>query len=370
MFKKLLSRHGASRPIALRDIYQQQIDQGQILYDDAQAHTLPYLQALLDDLPRSKARFWQRLQTQRRQVLGVYLYGEVGRGKSMLMDLFWQQCPVREKRRVHFHTFMLEVHDYMHRHRKGPIQDPIAHFAEHIHHQTQVLCFDEFHVIDIANAMILKRLFTRLLALGTLVVTTSNRPPDTLYQGGYHPELFQPFIDFLKNHLQVVELRGQHDYRHQPASHDTHWLHPNTPANHARLLEHYRTLCQQVSTDTQAVRGIYGRKLPLAAHHGRIALAEFNALCGQALGPADYQTLAQHYDVLVLSHVPRFGPDNHDAGKRFSTLIDALYFYRKQLMVCADTAIDSLCLPGENAFYLKRMLSRLREMQSPAYHRG
>ncbi len=352
---------------SLLEVYQQRIDQGSIHQDDDQLSALAALQTLMDKVVRNDSWFSRKYRSTG-ESLGVYLYGEVGRGKSMLMDLFWECCPVKEKRRVHFHAFMLEIHEFMHRNRKSKLKDPIAHFAQQLNFEVKVLCFDEFHVIDITNAMILKRLFTRLLDLGTVIVSTSNRHPDNLYQGGFHPELFQPFIKFLKNHLNVIELAGGHDYRLKSNSRNF-WLCPDTPSHQARLLDCYRSLTTRLEAKSMSKPHIYGRNLPLAAHHGGVALADFNALCNQPLGPADFKALASTYQVLVLSHVPQFGPETHNAGKRFSNLIDALYFNRRLLIASASADIDHLCLPGERAFYLKRTLSRLREMQTESYVR-
>ncbi|PKM12832.1 MAG: cell division protein ZapE [Gammaproteobacteria bacterium HGW-Gammaproteobacteria-3] len=379
MFKKLLHKWQSAavigeglHPGLLEKCYREKVEDKQIDYDPAQIEALKALQKLLeklliDNAQRQKTGFNKSRAALLRQSRNLYLFGGVGFGKSMLMDLFYENCPIEKKRRVHFHTFMLEVHEFSHHWRKTGNGDVILALAEAINKQASLLCFDEFHVIDVANAVILDRLFRRLYELGTVIVSTSNRHPDDLYQGGITPELFQAFIERLKEVSDIVELTAEKDYRliHVKIA-NTVYNTPITPETRAIMENRYRELAHCVQLKPCVVT-VLGREITLAAAHGDVALSSFKALCEAPLGPADYLKLTGLFKTLILTDIPRLRADNHDEAKRFSTLIDALYFHNVVLICSAEAPPKELFDSEINAFFLKRTVSRLIEMQSEQY---
>jgi len=298
---------------------------------------------------------------------GLYLVGSVGRGKSMLMDLFFAAAPVARKRRVHFHAFMQEAHAFLHLFRqKASHADPIPALADQVAARATLLCFDEFQVHDIADAMILGRLFEALFARGVVVVATSNTAPDELYRDGLQRERFLPFIAILKERLEVIVLDGGRDWRRDRIVGMRTWWSPADARADAALAAAFAELAGE-GTPAPLTLEVLGRRvtLPLALNH--VARADFDALCGSALGPADYLALATHLHALVLDAIPRLSPANFDRARRFITLIDALYEHRVKLVASAADIPDRLYERGENAAMFQRTASRLMEMQSEAY---
>ncbi len=296
---------------------------------------------------------------------GLYLVGEVGRGKSMLMDLFFAAAAVRRKRRVHFHRFMQDAHARRHAwtrtHPDG--DDPIPPLADAIAAEAALLCFDEFQVNDIADAMILGRLFQALFARGVVVVATSNTRPDDLFAGQPGRDAFLPFIALLKQHLDVLLLEGGRDWRRERLRGMATWQVPAGAAAERALDAAFAQLAGNAPRREERLT-VMGRTLrvPLAAEG--VARFDFATLCGQPLGPGDYLALATHFHALVLDAVPRLGPENYDEARRFITLIDALYDHRVKLVASADAEPDRLYQHGEGARAFERTASRLIEMQS------
>jgi cell division protein ZapE len=300
---------------------------------------------------------------------GLYLYGAVGRGKSMLMDLFFDTAPVapEHKRRVHFHTFMQEVHQRMHALRGGETADLIGAVADEIAHSAWLLCFDEFQVTNIADAMILGRLFEALFARGVVVVATSNRAPDRLYERGLQRELFLPFIDLLKDKLDVLCLDGETDWRRARIRGMKVYYTPLGRAADEALAAAFRTLTDDDADAGAVTLTVQGRRLdiPLAARG--VARFTFADLCARPLGTADYFALATHFHTLIVAGIPRMSADNRNEAIRFTTLIDALYEHRVNFVCSAAAPPDELYTEGEGAFEFRRTASRLIEMQSEAY---
>ncbi len=299
---------------------------------------------------------------------GLYLVGEVGRGKSMLMDLFFEQARVARKRRVHFHRFMQDVHARIHAWRRAKPEgdDPIPPLADQISAESALLCFDEFQVNDIADAMILGRLFQALFERGVIVVATSNTRPDDLFAGQPGRDAFLPFIALLKARLDVLMLDGGRDYRRMRLRGMPTW-HVPADARAERVLDDaFRALSGGAAAHPQTLT-VSGRRLvvPLAAEG--VARFDFAALCGQPLGPGDYLALATHFHTLVLDDIPRLAPDNFDEARRFITLVDALYDHRVKLVASAAAPPDQLYERGQNAAMFGRTTSRLDEMQSEAW---
>jgi cell division protein ZapE len=301
---------------------------------------------------------------------GLYIYGAVGRGKSMLMDLFFEEASVAAKRRVHFHAFMLDVHARLHGLRgqaeRGEGGDLMAPLAAAIAAEAWLLCFDEFHVVDIADAMILARLFTALFEAGVVVVATSNWPPDQLYAGGLQRQLFLPFIALLKERLDVLELTGTVDHRRRRLAGRRVWHHPAGPAAARALDEIFATLADGAPA-APASLALLGRRLEVPRAARGVAWFPFEALCGRPLGPADYLALAVHYDTVIVEGIPRLTEDRRDETKRFMILVDALYEHKAGLVASAAAAPDGIFAGETHAAEFPRTASRLAEMQSDEY---
>ena len=303
---------------------------------------------------------------------GVYLWGGVGRGKSMLMDLFFANASTQPRRRVHFHEFMLEVHADIHRARQASGDDPIPVVATQIAASAKLLCFDELQVRDVADAAILSRLFAGLFDAGTTIVATSNRPPEDLYKDGLNRRLFLPFIALLRERLDVVGLNGPVDYRLDRLGGMPTYYIPNGPAASAALSEAFFRLTDypvedraHVPTAELPVAG--GRTLHVPKSLKGVAVFSFSRLCREALGAADYLAIARRYHTVVLVGVPKLAPELRDEAARFVTLIDTLYDHNVKLLIAADAGPAALYPAGDGAFEFERTASRLMEMQSAAY---
>jgi cell division protein ZapE len=303
---------------------------------------------------------------------GLYLWGGVGRGKSMLMDLFHETAEVTPKRRVHFHEFMLEVHDRIRIERRKETGDPIAPVAQALAKQARLLSFDEMVVNNMADAAILSRLFTAMMDQGVTVVTTSNRPPQDLYKDGLNRELFLPFIALLEARLDVVSLNGPTDYRLSRLGGAPTWHVPNGPqateamrATFFRLTDYPPEDAANVPTCELAVPG--GRTLHVPKALKGVAVFSFRRLCGEARGAADYLSIARNFHTVFIVGIPVMGPHNRDRAARFKVLIDALYEHRVKLIAAADAEPAALYPEGDGAFEFERTVSRLMEMQSRDY---
>ncbi|MGD9537039.1 MAG: cell division protein ZapE [Alphaproteobacteria bacterium] len=299
---------------------------------------------------------------------GIYLHGDVGRGKTMLLDLFFEAAPVERKRRVHFHAFMQEVHREINAARRGTNgeADPIQPLARRIAGEAWLLCFDEFHVSDIADAMLLGRLFEALFAAGVVPVMTSNRHPDALYEGGLNRQLFLPFIAMIKQRLDVVLLDGPQDYRHLFLKQARLYHTPLSPAAEAALDRAFERLIGGVAPEPVSL-SVQGRTLVIPRAGRGVARLDFAELCERPLGAADYLALAREFHTLVLGGIPRLSKDKRNEAKRFATLIDVLYEHRVGLICAADAPPAALYPAGDGAFEFERTASRLVEMQSEDY---
>lgn len=302
---------------------------------------------------------------------GVYLCGGVGRGKSMMMDMFFDAAPTPRKRRAHFHEFMQEVHAgiaqaRIAQARNSRAKDPIAQVAQTIANQAWLLCFDEIQVTNITDAMILGRLFEGLFGRGVVLVATSNRLPDALYDNGINRQLFVPFIDLLKSKVDVVTVDGPRDYRLGRRTQASGWFTPLNDATDAAMdAAWHRALAGE--GEQQDTLTVQGREL-LVRHTGTgVARFSFAQLCGEALGAGDYLAIAQRYTTVLVEDVPILGPENRNEAVRFVTLIDALYEAKTCLLASAAGTPDSLYPKGDGAFEFQRTASRLHEMQSVDY---
>ena len=303
---------------------------------------------------------------------GVYLWGGVGRGKSMLMDLAFDSLPIAPRRRVHFHEFMLETHSRLRKARESEEGDPIEPVAEQIAAEASLLCFDEMQVTNPADAMILSRLFGKLLDLGVRVVTTSNRPPGDLYQGGLNRELFLPFIELIQQKMLVVEVNGPPDYRLDRLTGVEVWHVPNGPESTADLSRAFFQLTDypvedraKVPSEELDVGG--GRTLHVPKSLKGVAVFSFKRLCGEPRGAADYLAIARRYHTVIIVGIPIMNRDMRNEAARFVTLIDALYEHKVKLLAAADAEPEGLYPAGDGSFEFQRTASRLEEMRSAEY---
>jgi cell division protein ZapE len=313
---------------------------------------------------------------------GLYIYGDVGRGKSVLMDLFYASVTNQTKRRIHFNAFMAETHARIHewrnltqaeRTRRAEFMreagdDPIAPVAKRIFSENVVLCLDEFQVSDVADAMILGRLFEKLFAYGAVLVLTSNTEPDRLYEGGLNRPLFLPFIALIEDHLETIELNGPRDYRLERMAGLNVYITPLGREADASMDAAWRRL-----TDTEhgapLTLEVLQRKLVVPQAALGVARFTFEALCGDALGAADYLALAHHFHTLLIDRIPQLGPERANEARRFTLLIDTLYDEKVKLICSAAVPPQELYVEGENEPAFRRAASRLMEMQSVDYLR-
>ena len=364
--------------MSVRKILQTQISKGELILDESQlaaAGKLDELLVRLGDMPVKRPLFGRVHVPD-----GLYLWGGVGRGKSMLMDIFFDLAPVEAKKRVHFHAFMLDVHGRINAWRKmnkrerkatghsvrGAGDDPIAPVAKAIAGEAKLLCFDEFHVTDITDAMILSRLFEDLFERGVVVLATSNREPDDLYRHGLNRGLFLPFIDLMKSKMQIFEFPGAVDHRLRQLTAAPVFYAPLGKESDAAIDAAWHRLIGP-ATPKEAVLTVQGRELVLRRTAAGTARAGFNRLCGSPLGPADYLRLANAFQTLILENVPVMSREMPNEAKRFVTLIDALYETRTKLIMSAAAEPDQLYKSGDGSFEFERTASRLVEMRSENY---
>ncbi len=360
-----------------RAAYRARVDRGDLKPDPAQAAVAARFEALHTALaryrPAERNGWLARLGLARAPAppRGLYLYGGVGRGKSLLMDLFFASAPVAHKRRVHFHAFMLEVHARLHKWRqKAPAErdskDPIPPLANKLVAEAWLLCFDEFQVTNIADAMILGRLFDALFARGVVVVATSNTAPDDLYAGGLQRERFLPFIDLIKAKLDVVVLDAGQDYRRGLIKGMQVYYTPLGAAASAALDEAFARLTGGAAGQPEEL-AVQGRRVVVPRAAKNVAMAHFAELCERPLGAADYGAMAARFHTLILDGLRAIGVDERDVARRFVTLVDELYEHRTKL-ICAAAAVPASLYPaGLHAAEFGRTVSRLYEMQSEAY---
>lgn len=367
--------------------YRARVAAGELRADPAQELAVEKLQALHRKLahyrPRGAkgganggAKGWRRrigLDKPAAPLGGLYFFGGVGRGKTMLMDLFYRDAPAEKKRRTHFHAFMLDVHKRIHlwrneglAHEMRIAADPIPPLAEAIAETSWLLCFDEFEVLDVADAMILSRLFTALFDAGVVVVATSNRPPDDLYLDGLNRARFLPFIELLKERLDVLQLDGGTDYRLMAFKGMEVYFDPLDAASETALDAAFAKLHGEADALPETLT-VNGRALEVPLANQGIARFSFAGLCEQPLGAADYLAIADRFHTVILAGVPIMTPEQRNEAKRFATLIDILYDHNVKLVCSAAAPPDGLYQHGTGTFEFRRTASRLIEMQSDAY---
>ncbi len=348
----------------LQEIYAARVAGGALKEDPAQRAVLGLLEDIRAHLEAGDRRrgflggLFHKPEEGRQ---GLYLWGGVGRGKSMLMDLFVESLEIDGIRRVHFHAFMQEVQAGLHAARGRGVKDALAPVAARLSAGLRLLALDEMEITDIADAMVVGRLFEMLVAAGVVIVTTSNRAPDDLYKDGLNRQLFLPFIDFIKRRMVVHELASPRDYRQSFLTGAQVYFTPADAAARAEMARIWQELAG--GEGAPLVLEVKGRELVLPGFRNGVARAGFHDLCARALGPADYLAIAEAVRVLLLEDIPRLGRSNFNEARRFVTLIDALYEARVRLVASAAAPAHLLYVEGDGAFEFERTASRLVEMQ-------
>ena len=354
--------------------YNALIASGELKPDPEQAAAAARLDALataLQATPKRGSLLWKVLGKTPEPPRGLYMWGGVGRGKSMLMDLFFGCLDINRKRRVHFGEFMLEVHQRIAAERAKELGDPIPPVAAGLAEEARLLAFDEMMVTNSPDAMILSRLFTELMARGVTVVTTSNRAPSDLYKNGLNREHFLPFIALLESRLDVLTLNGPVDYRRDRLGNQPTWLVPNGPEATRQLSDAFFRLTDFPVEDREHVPSedlvVQGRTLHVPKSLKGVAVFSFKRLCESNRGTADYLAIARKFHTVILVGVPKLGPEKRNEAARFVSLIDALYEYKVKLLAAADAEPDELYETGDGRFEFDRTVSRLEEMRSEEY---
>ena len=349
--------------------YRERVQAGVIHADPEQQRVVVRLQQLHDELrgyrpPAARHGWLRRLGIGEHSAAptGIYLWGPVGRGKSMLMDLFFAVAPLEKKRRVHFHAFMLDVHDRIEHERR----EPVAKVAADLAAEATLLCFDEFQVNDIADAMIIERLFRALFEAGTVVVATSNRAAERLYENGLQRDRFLPFIALLGERLDQVELDSGRDYRlaRMRGKRVYHW--PNDEAARAALEAAFADLTDHAAA-TSVTLTVMARPLVVPRVGRNVAWFSFEELCARPLAAADFLAIAERFAAIIVEGIPRLSPQQRNEAQRFHILIDALYEARTLLVASAEVPPEQLYVAGDGSWEFERTVSRLMEMQSEEY---
>jgi cell division protein ZapE len=344
-------------------LYRAAVAKGELKGDPAQEAAVLRLQKLATALKTyrpGRRGFLFRIKPAPR---GLYLWGDVGRGKSMLMDLFFELAPVEKKARVHFNAFMMDVHTRIHAERqRGESSDPIAPVARTIATDATLFCFDEFQVTDVADAMILGRLFQQLFELGVVIVATSNTPPRRLYEGGLNRQLFLPFIALIEERLDVLELHAALDYRLQRVGGLDIYITPLGPEADAKMDAAWMRLTDQTDPKPTTLT-VFGRSLRIARASGGVARFSFADLCVQSLAAPDYLAIARHFHTVLIDNIPQMSAAMRDEARRFVLLIDTLYDEGTKLICSAAALPDKLYTEGDGVDAFRRTASRLVEMQ-------
>jgi len=354
------------------EIYSQRVEVGLLAPDEAQARVMPLLDHVVRDVQRPATRksLLRALFTVEPQSRGLYLYGPVGRGKSFLMDLLYECVPpIVPKRRIHFHQFMRDVHQRLNNLRLNNVDDPLSVVAEGIANEVRLLCFDEMFVKDVADAMILSRLFTQLYDKGVIVVATSNIMPDDLYANGLQRVRFLPFIDILKAHSVVVNVAGDVDHRQALLLGVRSYHYPLGPISTAALQGVFDRLTYGASPVPMDLL-VDGRVLTLRRTARGVLHTTFEEICASPLGPVDMLEIAACFNSVIMDGVPQFTPEMRNEMTRFITLIDALYDARRLFFMAAAAPLEALYPKGDYVFDFQRTASRITEMQARDYQKS
>lgn len=353
--------------LGVLEAYQALLSDRGYVADAAQQAAADRLQRLYSELLAFKVKRASkigRMISRPQPPRGVYFWGGVGRGKSFLMDCFYASVPYKRKRRIHFHAFMQEIHAALERHRGE--SDPMLKVAEDIAKQSRLLCFDEFHVSDIADAMILKRLLEGLHQQGVILVMTSNYPPQKLYPNGLHRESFLPAIDLLLKQMDVIEVEAGIDYRLRALEQVEIYHHPADDAAEAKMLDYFRMVAGEEGQQGGAIN-ILGRDVATVRRGNGVIWFDFRTLCGGPRSQNDYLEIARAYHTVLLSHIPQMTQHQASEARRFTWLVDVFYDCKVKLIATADCVPEALYTQGTQSSEFFRTVSRLTEMHSQEY---
>jgi cell division protein ZapE len=352
-------------------IYNQMVERCEITQDSSQVEVISALQQRYEAFATPQPTgFFERIFgriDEKQHMKGLYLWGGVGRGKSMLMDIFFNSVPSAQKRRVHFHSFMLEIHANIFKKRNENVDDPLLHVVADLCKDLKLICFDELQVKDIADAMILSRLFFEIIDRDVMVIFTSNRAPQDLYLHGLQREKFLPFIELLQQSLDVMEIVAQNDYRQgRNAAMVQRYIAPHDAQSRRAMYQQFVQLCNSQMPKPMDIN-VHGRNLHVPLALGDAAWFSFASLCEQPLGSSDYLELAQIFRYFFIENIPHLGADSRNSALRFITLVDILYEARLMLFATAASLPEYLHKEGDGSFEFARTASRLREMMSEDY---
>ena len=349
------------------DAYENLLANRGFVADEAQMRAARALQALYENLLQFKVHrgsTLKRLLSPPKPPQGVYFWGGVGRGKSFLMDCFYESVPYRRKKRLHFHSFMQQIHRDLEKFKGEP--DPMLKVAAAIAKEVRLLCFDEFHVSDIADAMILGRLLEGLFAQGVVLVMTSNYPPDQLYPNGLHRESFLPAIALLKKHLDVYEVEAGIDYRLRALEQVEIYHYPADAAAEAKMRDYFRVVAGEEGQEGGQI-SVLDRDIPALRRANGVIWFDFRTLCGGPRSQNDYLEISRAYHTVLLSGIPRLTQHQASEARRLTWLVDVFYDNKVKLIATAECAAEDLYTEGTQATEFKRTVSRLTEMNSRAY---
>ena len=360
-----------SRKKSLKE-YNRLISKNLLIWDKQQIRVLEELEILFEKMMGSQSEeikfsftrilFGTRKKARDLNSFGLYLYGGVGTGKSMISNLFFESFPIKGKVRIHFHEFMQEIHTKINLARKTGSSDPVMEVATNVAKEVALLYLDELQILDITDAMLVGRLFSKLFDLGILIIITSNRSPTELYKDGLNRELFEPFIELICNELEILEIRSEKDYRRHKLIGNPVYLQPNNDDQRCIFNELWIALVPQ-KTEVLSLKN-KGRNLNIPVYYNGVARITFLDLCGKPLGASDYILICTHVRVLFLEGIPILSEVGADAAKRFITLVDTLYESKVKLVSLADASPEELYKRGPSVFEFDRTISRLYEMQS------
>lgn len=349
------------------EYYEKLIHSDQILNDPQQVRVIQQLQVIFDNLTsqNSSSGLWQKLTAKKVVVRGLYLWGEVGIGKTFLMDSLYYCLPFKEKLRTHFHAFMKMIHEQLEQF-KGQT-NPLAKIAKKIAQRNKIICFDELVVNDITDAMILAGLFKNLYKEKTCLLFTSNTPPDNLYLKGIQRESFLPAIDLIKTHSDIVHLVSQQDYRYRDYKEDSYYYTPLNDQADSLLETQFQNHCGNRSIQRGSIT-ILGREIPIRKVCDKVVWFDFLTLCGIPRSQNDYLAIAKKFDTVIVSDVKVIQPEQNDLARAFINLVDVLYDSNNKLIISAEKPIDEIYYCGRMLFEFARTRSRLVEMQTKSWH--
>lgn len=354
------------------EFYQSKIENGEIKSDPVQEALAQKLSALPAHIQANKTSrsFWPFKRKFNKPLQGLYIHGGVGRGKSMLMDMFYNWTALERKKRMHFHEFMISVHEHLHAQRQKTngqgVDNILPGFSKALAKDIKLFCFDEFHVSDIADAMILSRLLSSMIEAGIWIIATSNRAPEDLYEGGLQRQRFLPTIDFILEHFDIMHLDSPHDYRQEALLETQVYFHPLSPATTAALDNLFAKITNHAQPSFQRL-SVKGRHIDIAQTAEGVARLRFADLCEKPLGASDYIALAKRFHTVFIEAIPKLRYDRRNEAKRFITLIDVLYEHKTRVIFGADAPPEKLYYGQDHGFEFDRTISRLIEMQGKDY---